>query len=78
MTEKKLEEEYFVAPDNYMKLKFPCLEKRFYWNTATCIWLHVVYGCFHATMPGVVAGQRLCGLQSLRFLIIWYFGEKMC
>ena len=31
---------------------------KFYWDTAMFIHLHVVYGCFHATMAELNSGDR--------------------
>ena len=41
-----------------MKLKFQCLEIKFYWNRATLISIHAVYDCSHPTMTELSSCDR--------------------
>jgi hypothetical protein len=43
---------------------------KFYWDTAMLIHLHAVHVCFHALKDKTEKlRQRLCGLQSLKYLL---------
>ena len=62
MIGRNLKEEYYsMTYENYITFKFQCSQIKFYWNTATLICLHGIFGN---------------DLQSLKF-IIWSFTEKI-
>ena len=44
--------------EKYMKFKFQCPEIKFYWNSATLICIHLVYGCCHAMMTELSSCDR--------------------
>lgn len=42
---------------------------KFYWNTATPIHLHVIYGCFCTAAVDLNGCERVYGPQSLDYLL---------
>ena len=53
--------------------------KRFYWNVVILTHLHIIYGCFGATMAGKELQQKPIGLQSLTYLLLNFYkkGKSM-
>lgn len=50
---KKLkEEEYYVAHENWMKLKFPCAEMKLYGQLGARVHLRLIQGCISTWTEG--------------------------
>lgn len=46
------------GPELVQHVFLPKKKKRFYWNTATFICLHIIYDCFCATMAELNSSYR--------------------
>lgn len=56
-----------MTRENDLKLVSQCLLLKFYWNIATFICLHIIYGYVHTTMAELSYCDR--ELQSLKYLL---------
>ena len=59
--------QYLITLKNYMKFKFRCFYRKFYWNMATLVHLGVVSTCFQP--PQVVAIETMWSVKLKIFII---------
>lgn len=49
---------------------------KFYWNTTTPTYLHIVFGCFPTAK--LSSGKETLGPAKLKIFTIWSFADKVC
>lgn len=57
----------WLAGSQFLKIKF-------YWNTATLIYLHIVYGCFCITTAELSSYDRecmVCKAKNIYYLVLY-------
>lgn len=60
----------WLAGSQFLKIKF-------YWNTATLIYLHIVYGCFCITTAELSSYDRECMVCKAKNIYYLSFKERL-